>query len=83
MNVGELSIYYEADVTKITPREVSDSEFEVPADYKISKGAKNAFALMNYYKGIKKELVTAGITGAPNDTKSSGVHYQTNDEWDF
>lgn len=83
MNVGELSMYYEADVTKITPREVSDSEFEVPADYKISKGAKNAFALMNYYKGIKKQLVKAGIKGAPNETKSSGVHYQTNDEWDF
>ena len=83
MNIGELSIYYEADVTKITPREVSDSEFEVPADYKISKGAKNVFALLKYYKGIKKELVKAGIKGAPNETKSSGVHYQTNDEWDF
>lgn len=83
MNVGELSMYYEADVTSITPREVADSEFDIPADYKISKGAKNALVLMKYMKGIKKQLEKQGIKGGANETKSSGVHYKENGEWDF
>lgn len=83
MNVGELSIYYEADVTKITPREVADDEFAIPADYKISKGAKNAFALMKYMGGVKKQLEKQGIKGESNDKKTTGVHYKTDGEWDF
>lgn len=83
MNVGELSIYYEADVTKITPREVADDEFNIPADYKVSKGAKNAFALMKYMKGVKKQLEKLGIKGESNDKKTTGVHYKTDGEWDF
>lgn len=83
MNVGELSMYYEADVTKITPREVADDEFTIPADYKISTNAKNAFSLMKYYKGIKNQLVKLGIKGESNDKKTTGVHYKTDGEWDF
>ena len=82
-NVGELSIYYEADVTNITRRNVADEEFNIPNDYKISKGAKNAFALMKYYKGIKKQLEKLGIKGESNDKKTTGVHYKTDDEWNF
>lgn len=83
MNVGELSFYYEADVTKIMPREVADDEFNIPADYRVSKGAKNAFALMKYMKGVKKQLEKLGIKGESNDKKTTGVHYKTDDEWDF
>lgn len=83
MNVGELSFYYEADVTKITPREVADDEFNIPSDYKISKGANNAFALMKYMNGVKKQLVKLGVKGEPNEHKTTGVHYKTDDEWDF
>lgn len=83
MNVGELSIYVEADVTEIIPREVNDNEFDIPADYKISKGAKNAFALMKYMSSVKKQLVKLGIKGEDNAQKTTGVHYKTNDEWDF
>ena len=78
-----MNIYYESDVTSITPRKVEDSEFVIPSDYKISKGAKNAFALMKYFKGIKKQLVQHEIKGESNDKKTTGVHYKTNGEWDF
>lgn len=83
MSVGELSYYIEADVTEIKPRAVSDDEFTIPADYKISKGASNAFALLKYFKGVKKQLEKLGIKGGDNSQKSTGVHYKTNDEWDF
>ena len=62
---------------------VADEEFNIPNDYKISKGAKNAFALMKYYKGIKKQLEKLGIKGESNDKKTTGVHYKTDDEWNF
>lgn len=83
MSIDELSAYYEADVTKIMPREVADDEFNIPADYRVSKGAKNAFALVKYMKGVKKQLEKLGIKGESNDKKTTGVHYKTDDEWDF
>ena len=83
MNVGELSFYIEMDVTKITPRQVSDDEFNVPSDYKISKSANNGFALMKYFKGIKKELEKRGVKGGDKSQKSTGVHYKTDGEWDI
>lgn len=83
MSVGELSMYIEADVTEIIPRTVEDGEFDIPADYKISKGSKNAFALMKYMSGVRKQHVKLGIKGESNDKKTTGVHYKTNDEWDF
>lgn len=82
-NVGELSFYYEADVTNITHRKVADEEFNIPNDYKISKGAKNAFALLKYYKGVKKQLEKLGIKGESSDKKTTGVHYKTDGEWNF
>ena len=36
MSIGELSFYIEMNVTKITPRQVSDDEFIVPSNYKIT-----------------------------------------------
>ena len=83
MSVGELSYYIEADVTEIKPREVSDDEFTIPADYKISKGSSNAFALLKYFRGVKKQLEKAGIKGGDNSQKTTGVHFKTDDEWDF
>lgn len=83
MSIGELSIYVEMDVTKIISREVSDDEFAVPANYKISPNSTNAFALMKYYKSVKKELVKLGIKGGAKSEKSTGVHYKTDGEWDF
>ena len=77
-NVGELSIYYESDVTSITPRKVEDSEFVIPSDYKIFKGA-----LVKYFEDVKKELVKLGVKGESKDKKTTGVHYKTNGEWDF
>ena len=82
MSVGELSSYIEADVTEIKPRTVSDDEFTIPTDYKISKGA-NAFALLKYFKGIRKQLEAAGIKGGDKSNKTTGVHFKTDDEWDF
>lgn len=82
-NVGELSIYYESDVTSITPRKVEDSEFVLPGDYKISKGVNNDLALLKYFKGVKKQLEKLGVKGESNDKKTTGVHYKTNGEWDF
>ena len=78
-----IKVYYESDVTSITPRKVEDSEFILPSDYKISKGAKNAFALLKYFKGVKKQLEKLGVKGESNDKKTTGVHYKTNGEWDF
>lgn len=83
-NVGELSYYIEADVTSITPRPVDDSEFDIPAGYKIKAGgSSDAFKMMSYYNGVRKELVKRGIKGGDNSQKTSGVHYKTDGEWDF
>lgn len=81
--VGELSFYIEADVTEIIPRVVNDDEFSVPSDYKISTKAKNGFAIMKYYNGVKKQLESLGIKGGEKNEKQSGVHYKTEGEWDF
>ena len=81
--VGELSIYYEADVIEINPRAVNDDEFVIPADYNITKKSMNAFSLMKYYSGVKKQLVKMGIKGGDNSQKTSGVHYKTEGEWGF
>lgn len=77
-NIGEISMYYESDVTSITPRKVEDSEFVIPSDYKIFKGA-----LVKYFEDVKKELVKLGVKGESKDKKTTGVHYKTNGEWDF
>lgn len=81
--VGELSIYYEADVVEVKPREVADDEFTVPADYKISTKSMNALSLMKYYGGVRKEMEKKGIKGADNSQKTTGVHYKTDGEWGF
>lgn len=84
MSVGELSYYIEADVTEIKPREVADDEFNIPEGYAIkSGGTSNAFKLMGYYKSVKKELVKRGIKGGENSEKTTGVHFKTDDAWDF
>ena len=84
MGVGELSYYIETDITEIIPRQVEDDEFEIPADYKIQKyNGKNPMSLMKYYSSIKKNLIKLGIKGGDNSEKTTGVHYKTNDEWDF
>lgn len=82
-NVGELSKYYEADVTKITPRKVADDEFNVPNGYKISKCANQPYNVVKYFKSVKKQLEKLGIKGESNDKKTTGVHYKTDDEWSF
>ena len=84
MSVGELSYYIEADVVEIKPRTVSDDEFNIPADYKIKTGgSSNAFKMLGYYKAVKKELVKRGIKGGDNSQKTTGVHFKTDEEWDF
>jgi len=84
MNVGELSYYIEADVTEITPRSVSDEEFNIPEGYNIkSGGTSSPLKLMGYYKSVKKELVKRGIKGGDNNQKTTGVHFKTDEEWDF
>lgn len=83
MGVGELSLYIEADVIDINPRSVSDDEFTIPSDYKISQGSANAFALVKYYGKIKKQLERLGIKGGNQSEKTTGVHYKTEGEWDF
>lgn len=84
LNVGELSYYAEGDVISITPRPVSDDEFALPAGYKIAKGdLRNAMKMMQYYTGVKKALEKAGIKGEDKTAKSTGVHYKTQEEWDF
>ena len=84
MGVGELSYYIEADVVEVKPRAVSDEEFNIPEGYKIKTGGtSNAFKIMGYYKGVKKELVKLGIKGGDNSQKTTGIHYKTDGEWDF
>lgn len=75
--LGEMSSYNEIDVTKIISRPVEDTEFEIPKDCKFEAD------ILKYSKETMLNLTKADIKGAPNETKSTGVHYQTNDEWDF
>lgn len=85
---GEFSYYLEADVVEIIPRKVSDEEFVVPLNYKIVSGM-NGFAAIRYQKEVKKKLQEKGVIGATydivgdNSNKTTGVHYQTDEEWDF
>lgn len=83
LGIGELSWYVEADVTKITPRKVSDDEFDIPSDYKISSKGGNALSIMKYFSGVEKQLKKAGIKGGDQSEKTTGVHYKTTGEWDF
>lgn len=84
MGVGELSYYMEGDVTSITPRPVSDDELCVPSNYKITKGSiKTAMSMMKYYNGVKKSLEKAGIKGENHTAKTTGVHFKTQEEWDY
>lgn len=84
LGIGELSFYMEGDVISVNPRAVSDSEFTVPSDIKVSSGSlTNVFKLMGFFKGIKKALEKAGIKGGDKDAKTTGVHFKTQDEWDF
>ena len=85
---GEFSCYKEADVVEIIPRTVSDEELVVPSNYKIVSGM-NGFATIRYQKEVKKALKEHGIIGengdvvGDNSNKTTGVHYQTDEEWDF
>ena len=84
MNAGEMSYYAEGDVISITPRPVSDDEFAIPSGYKIAKGdLRNVMKMMQYYNGVKKALEKAGIKGEDKTAKSTGVHYKTQEEWDY
>ncbi len=80
---GEISLYIEAEVTEIIPREVSDEEFVIPADYKIIKKKSTlggALGMLKYYRGINKELKKRGIKGGE---RSSDAKYKTEESWDF
>lgn len=80
MSIGELSYYIEMNVRKITPRQVSDDEFIVPSNYKITN---KLIASMKYFNGIKKELEKRGVKGGDKSENSTGVHYKTDEEWDY
>ena len=82
-NIGEMSYYYEFDVTSITPRKVADVEFSLPKDYKISNVSKKPLSLMDFYKGVNKRLEKLGVKGDSSDNKRKGVHYKTDGEWEF
>lgn len=79
---GEHSMYIEADVTEIKPRKVDDKEFEIPSDYNIID-ASNGFAVLKYQSEVKKQLKKQGIIGGNNHDKATGVHYKTDEEWEF
>ena len=79
---GEHSMYIEADVTEIKPRKVDDEEFEIPSDYNIIN-ANKAFAVLKYQSEVKKQLKKQGIIGGNNQEKTTGVHYKTDEEWEF
>ena len=61
MSIGELSFYIEMNVTKITPRQVSDDEFIVPSNYKITN---KLIASFKYFKGIFnfRKLIKYNVT---------------------
>lgn len=80
MSIGELSYYIEMNVTKITPRQVSDDEFIVPSNYKITN---KLIASFKYFKSIKKELEKRGVKEFDKNENSTGVHYKTDEEWDY
>lgn len=79
-NGGEHSLYIEADVVEIIPRNVSDEEFVIPSDYKI---VSSSTSIVKYRKDVKKQLEKNGIKGGNTVDKTTGVHYQTDEEWDF
>ena len=68
------------NVTKITPRQVSDDEFIVPSNYKITN---KLIASFKYFKSIKKELEKRGVKEVDKSENSTGVHYKTDEEWDY
>ncbi len=80
MGVGEVSSYVEYDVTEIKPRAVSDDEFTVPSDYKIGK---KPWGMVKYYRDMNNQLKKHGIKGGEKSEKTTGVHYKTDDSWDF
>lgn len=78
---GEVSTYIEMNVIKVIPRTVSDSEFEIPASKKFNNGY--SMKALKAQKDIAKQLTKIGIKALDEDMKTTGVHFKTEDEWNF
>lgn len=85
--------YMEHDVIAINPRQVGDDEFKIPSDVEILKvdiatdtnslsDIGDLLKQSNKIEKFNKELEKRKV-GAEKSLKTTGVHYQTEGEWDF
>lgn len=79
---GELSYYMDGTVEKATPREVSDSEFEIPSNIKFTKSS-NPMKMMGYLKDANKYAIQKIAEDKKNGHQSEYDSFRTSDEWDY
>lgn len=79
--IGKLSSYMAGELTNMTAKEMSDSDFMPSSDIKI-KESDSPFKILSLIKDNTKQLKKQGIY--PTDAeKETDVTYKIEDEWDF
>lgn len=79
---GELSYFMEGTVDKVTPREVNDTEFEIPANIKFVKSS-SPVKMMGYLKDANKYVTQKIAEDRQKGNQSDYDNFRTNDEWDY
>lgn len=78
---GSLDSFVASEVKSITPRNVEDSEMQLPSGYELKK-TDSPFKMLRIYGDTKKYLKKNKMYPADADNETE-VTYQIEEEWDF
>ncbi|WP_305115934.1 hypothetical protein [Duncaniella muris] len=78
---GSMDSFVASEVKSITPREVDDSEMQIPTDYEL-KVTNSPFKMLGIYGDTVKYLKKNKMYPADAD-KNMDVTYKIEEEWDF
>lgn len=78
---GSMDSFVAAEVKSITPRNVDDSEMQIPADYEL-KETDSASKMLGIYGDTSKYLKKNKMYPTDADTNTE-VTYTIDEEWDF
>lgn len=88
MSFGEGGMYEETNVLEINKKDMDDTILEIPSKKKFVFGGKgSSIAEMSKYlklmKKMSRTLEAIGEKALEDNKKTFGVHYKTEEEWDF
>lgn len=78
---GTMSSFIASEVTEIIPRQVDDSEMQIPTNYEL-KETNSPFKMLKIYSETKKYLKKNKMYPADAD-EDTDVTYSIEEEWDF